>query len=656
MQTLPSATTSVSEASPALAAGLDLITVIAPVATAADSTPRLYSSSSAIVDRHGYSQGADYSALHMLLTRLPVLFVGVPIATAGTIGSVDTSGNTGTSAVTLSAGANGVLDEVDLEVSVARGGVVGTDQIKLSISLDGGRTTETVRLGTATSYTIANVGLVLGFVAGGELETDDVILTARTTAPRWDQAGIEAARTALAGVNYASRRWLIIGDLVDEDDATDVVAEANLYATSHDRFLLARAQVPDARKAPTMSKRRVAMTGAPQVVFAEVGATGDTITRATGSFITDGFAVGDVITVTGSVSNNVTGPIASLTATVITLGSTDLANETVAADTAGFSIVASPGITFAEVGATGDTITRSSGSWILDGFKVGDVVTIDGTASNDTTTDAITGVTATVLTLDTTDLTAEVIGSHSIDITAPAQTLVECVQANDLEFGDVDAQRRIDLSLGRARYLSPILGHRMRRPSSWAIAIREFQQDLHLASWRKAAGPLAGWDLEDEDGFTVEHDERITGGALAARFSCLRSWANGPAGTFVAKALTRAGDDALLALTHNMDVTNLACTVIQAETENVIGEVLQLNGANATEASLSIIEQRINAALGRALLEPVRPTGTTRASAVKWTATRDDDLTVPDATLTGEAVLNLNGTISKVSTAVKVRR
>jgi hypothetical protein len=69
------------------------------------------------------------------------------------------------------------------------------------------------------------------------------------------------------------------------------------------------------------------MTGSPTLTFAEVGATGDTLTRSSGSWIEDGFEVGQYITVEGSALNNVTGPIASLTATVITFGSTDLANE-----------------------------------------------------------------------------------------------------------------------------------------------------------------------------------------------------------------------------------------------------------------------------------------------------------------------------------------
>jgi hypothetical protein len=64
-------------------------------------------------------------------------------------------------------------------------------------------------------------------------------------------------------------------------------------------------------------------------------------------------------------------------------------------------------LTFAEVGASGDTITRSSGSWLDDGFRVGDVITVAGSASNNISTGVIVTLTALVLTLDSTDLAAE---------------------------------------------------------------------------------------------------------------------------------------------------------------------------------------------------------------------------------------------------------
>jgi len=653
MATLPSASTTITETAGAPSTGVDILTIIAAVPTAADAVPRLYGNAAAILAKHGYAAAIDYAAMHIAETRKPVLFVGLPIVTAGAIGSQSNAGNTGTSAVTIAAGADGVLEETDGILKVATGGTVGTDQIRLSLSCDGGRTYKPVRLGTATSYTIPYVGLVVSFVSGGTLVAGDTILTWHSSAPRWDQAGIESARTALAAQAKLSRGWLVDGDLLTEQDAVDVQTEIDLYEPTHKRFQSARCQVSDMRRAGAKSRLHVAMTGAPSITFAEVGGTGDTITRATGSFITDGFAVGDVITVSGAVAgsgaNNVTGPIASLSATVITLGTTDLQNE---GPITGVSIVASKPLVFAEVGATGDTITRAGGSWIADGFAVGDTVTITGTASNNVS-GVIAALSATVLTFDTTDLTAETIGTHSVTITSPAESKSDAVARNDGLFADIDAAKRIELCHGRARKRSPITGWLLRRPAAWAVTIREYQHDVQIPTFRKADGPLMGWDLEDADGTRVEHDETVDSGALAARFTCLRTWSNGPAGAFVALALTRDTDDATLSRAQNMAVANVGCTTVQAAAENAVGQVLTRNAdGTGTEDALQRIEESVNTALATALLSD-KGEGP-RSTYAKWTASRNDDLSVPGATLTGVLELELNGTIEQIATTVAV--
>jgi hypothetical protein len=79
---------------------------------------------------------------------------------------------------------------------------------------------------------------------------------------------------------------------------------------------------------------RYYMTGSPNLTFTPAGGSGATITRSSGSWITDGFGIGSIVTVRGAVAsggyNNVTGTIASTpppTATVITLDTTNLINE-----------------------------------------------------------------------------------------------------------------------------------------------------------------------------------------------------------------------------------------------------------------------------------------------------------------------------------------
>lgn len=652
MATLPSASVSVSETSSSPASGVNYVAVLAAVPTAADSVPRVYANSKAIYDAHGYSDGLEYAALHFKETGLPLIFVPMPITTPGTVGRFSAAGNTGTSVVTCAVGASGSLTETDGEVTIVTGGTVGTSQIIFDLSLDGGRTTKRVKLGTATSYTIPYVGLTISF-AVGTLVAGDVVLTWHSTAPMWGTTAITAAKTAMAAQTKAMRSWMVIGDITNSTFAGYITTETNAYETSNDRFVYARASVRDRLPYASMSDIQSRMNAGVNVTFLEVGATADTITRASGSFVTDGFANGDTIRVTGSVSNNVVGVVDTVAALVLTLGSTDLVNEGPVATVA---ITSEPTLTFAEVGATGDTITRNRGSWLADGFRNGDLITITGTASNNIVSATVTTVTALTLTLDTQDLTAEVIGTHGVTVAA-GETKAVWVAAMDSAFSTVSAQKRLDLGIGRGYKASPFTGALHRRPVSWAASLREYRKslDVHIPTWRKDDGPCDGWDLNDENGNLVEFDERVDGGALAAGFTCFRTWGNGPAGPHIALSLTRMPDSSLLSRTHNMAVVDVAQTICHAATESAIGQVLQLKSdGTATAASLSRIESRVNSSLARELLvEKVSGAGP-RASSAVWAAATTDVLNVPGATLNGVLSLGLNGTIEQITTQVVV--
>lgn len=646
MATLPQATVTIDDESGAQAQG-ELCTVFGCVATNDDTTPRQYSSAKALLDFHGYSQGAAYAALHIDATKKPILFIGLPIATVGALGHQDSSAMTGTSRITVAADSDGYLEEVDAVLTVTTGGTIGTTGIVFTLSMDGGRTDKTIRLGTASSYTVPYLGIVISF-GSGTLVADDVFRF-RVSAPMWDSTGLAAARTALAAQQKLSRSWVIAEEITNSTFSGYVTTQVNAYETSNERFTYARANVKDRLPLAKMSKIKNRMVGTPSLTFAEVGATGDTITRDTGSWTDEGFAVNDLITVSGTASNNFTdAKVTGVTATVLTLDTQDLVDETTAAAT----VIGSPALTFAEVGATGDTITRSSGSFVTDGFVAGDIVTITGSGSNNVTTDAIATVSATVLTLASTDLVAEVIGSHRVTI-EKVLSKSTWISAKDTAFASVSSQKRIDLAVGRLRKLCPITGWEFRRPVSWAASIREYQHDLHIPCWRKADGPLLDWSMVDDDGNVVEFDERVDGGGLAGGFTCARTWANGPNGAFIALSLTRGDNNSILSRTHNMAVANLACQTVHSSTEDAIGQSLVLNDdGTATEESLVALEEKVNTELEEALLKQ-RKEGP-RASKAVWRASRADDLSTVPATLTGVLDLVENGTLEQIDTSVKV--
>jgi hypothetical protein len=83
---------------------------------------------------------------------------------------------------------------------------------------------------------------------------------------------------------------------------------------------------------------------------------------------------------------------------------------------AGFSMQGAPNLTFAD--ADPDTITRDAGDWDADGFRVGDVIVVSSTVSNDGTY-VLAAVTTLVLTLSSADgLTAEATAAAVVSVGA----------------------------------------------------------------------------------------------------------------------------------------------------------------------------------------------------------------------------------------------
>jgi hypothetical protein len=644
MPGLPSATTSVQDQAGAAATGLDVVCIFTPCAASADYVPRQLGSAAAVYAQHGYCEGVEYAALHADKTKKPFLVCGLPIVTVGAVSRVDKSGNTGTSVATVTAGGTGILAEhegiikVDHDAGVTV--TIGTDQIRLKYSLDGGRTYKSYRLSTASSFTLPYINATASFAAG-TLKGGETVITWFGSAPRSDSAGWALARAALAAQQRGFRSIVLCGDVQNSTEANAFNTQLDSYETANERFVYGRASVLDRAPLAALSKTPVSMTGGPTVTFAST-----TATRSAGSFITDGFAVGDSFTVTGSVSNNYTKVITVLTATVMTFASGGVVEGPVS----NVVITAVPTLTFAAT----TTATLNRGSFLTDGFRIGDSVTFAGTVSNNATR-VVTAVSALVLTF-ASGIASEVIGvGASVTVTA-GQTKAAWMSTIDAAFAAVDAHFRISLSAGRGRVLSPFSGWLARRPAGWAASLREYQHDLHRTTWRKSDGP-SGFDLFDAAGNLVEWDDRVDGeAACAARFTAFRTWANGPLGSFIALSLTRATEGSLLAHTSNVAVVNLVCTTVQLNTENAaIGVDLDLNAdGTATPDSLAMISKQVNNALSQAVLVNKLGEGK-RASACKWTPDATTLFNVATPVLTGVTNLLLKGIVHSVTTSVVVQ-
>lgn len=641
MAKLPQATTTINDNAGALAGASDYIVILACAAQNADMVPRVFTSFNALLSEHGYCQGADYAALHIEGTKKPVIFCGLPCATAGVLSRVNSTGVTGSSAISISSAFSaGYMEETDSSITVVTGGTIGTNGITFSYSADGGRTSVLVRLGTASSYTVPQLGIVISF-GGGTLNAGDVYLF-ETSAPFWASGDVQTAVNNLAAQSLLARSFMVIGEVANSTQAGQVTTPVNGYESANDRYVYARINVRDRLPLAVASRVKVVMSGAPNLTF---DGTGHTITRSSGSWITDGFALNDVVTISGTVSNNITtGVITVLTATVMTFGS----GLTTEGPVSGAAVVGSDAYIFDNVG---HTVTRHAGSWLNDGFAIGDVVTFAGTASNDGN-DTITNLSATVMTFGS-GLVAETVRSDLVSVTK-GETMSAWVSAMATAFASVDGQKRIDIGLGRARKISPITAWNFRRPVAWAASIREYSHTEQIPTWRKSDSPLLDWDLTDGANNVVEYDERSVGGALAARFTCFRTWANGPNGAFIALSLTRDTEGSPLSLTHNMAVVDVAQTVCQAATENAIGQVLVLKSdGTGTPDSLNKIAEMVNSQLQRALLQD-KGEGALVSSA-RWTPATTDVLNVPNATLHGVLAVNLNGTLINIDTSIQVQ-
>jgi hypothetical protein len=651
MLSLPSASTRLSDQGGTAPASTDLLAVWAPVVSNADAVPRLYSNVASMISTHDHGDHVDFASIHMQDADLPVLLVPVAISTAGSMRRQE-SVHTGTAKVTAAVGASGALKKVHGLLKVTSGGTVGTDQILLDLSLDGGESYQPVRLGTATSYAIPRVGVTVSFLSTGTLVDEDTILEFETVGPVMDATGITAGLAGLTAKQWQTRSWLFMGEVSSNTIAQAIAEAASAYETASDRFVDVQFQARDTRVLESSRQRAALVPHADGagITFAEVGATGDTITRANGSFVTDGFQVGDWITVTGAVAtagaNNISGKITGVTATVLTLDTADLINE---GPITSVAITTEPSFIFATPGMT---ITRNRGSWTAEGFAVGDTITVDGTASNDGT-HIITALSATVMTCEDSTFVAETIGSCTASVTL-TESDTAWQASIDTTFALVDDMPRVNLVAGFGRKTVPVDGFYRRLPWAWADTVWSFLADVHIATWWKARGPVPGWSIEDE------HDERVNEGLIARRFTCARTWSNGPPGAFTAMSITRATDGSILSYAHNMRVANVAQTVCQRATEDYVGQVLVLNPPDAdgvrtaTKRALTVLEAKVNAELQRNLLANLKGDGP-RASSAKWTAATDDDLGVVGATLNGTLELNLNGTIFQIATIVEVR-
>lgn len=556
MPSLPRATITVADGQRATgyAGSADTLMVAGCCSSGTTNAPRLHSNVQALVAAFGYGPAVEAAAYVLERSGKRVLFVRMPGSTAGSNSAVDSNDATGTSVVTLT---GTPYDDYEGRLLITTGGTRGTAGVVFKYSLDAGRTWSlATALGTATTYAIPNSGLTLNFAAG-DFDADDEHRWT-TTAPRWDSADLSDLLTALSTNNTPLVGGLLVGDLVAGDIDT-IGTELDAYATDRGRFTRWFTNLRRARRTR----------------------------RARGTLV----------------------------------------------------------LTFAEVGGSGDTITRTTGSWITDGYVNGDNVTIAGTASNDGTYTNVTVTSATVLTLDSdNDVVAEV----SVTCTAEAVEAEDDWIATLASETAAKADKRESLWGGHVVLVSSVSSRKYSRPSSWAGAARFLSGDPSRALSAVADGPLVGASIVDDHGDTIEHDEAAVPGLLDARIACLRTF-DGRQGVYVALPMLFAPTGSDFDRLQFGAVIDIACATAKFTLEGKLSTDVLLKPGTSTidEGAALQIEKAVNRALANALTVKGRVTSAT------YTCSRDDDLSAATPVLTGTVNVQPLGYLENIATTVQ---
>jgi hypothetical protein len=670
---IAAANTTIEEAAGGIPTGENLATFFIPVPLNADLEPTLFASDTLLEADHGWSQGVDFVSAFIQQTRKAALVVPMPIATEGTVGQLNMSGNSGASVVSIKTSTGGSLDRTQGRTWILKGGTVGVDQIRLQISLDGGRTRQQVRLGTATSYVIPRVGLELE-LAAGTLVDGEMVLSWVSTPPEIDDADLDTAREKLAEQRRQSRSWFLAKELSTPADVLAWQAAASEYDTGDKRHVQAlcyqRPNYTDGAfrvDGPTrwrgrMSQTLVRMTGSPEITFTQgADPPNDTIARDAGSFVDEGFdgwdTVADWITVTGAsdVGNNGSWQLESAVALTLTLNVAGALTTKV--DAEGVDIWAAPGLSFA-----GSELKRGKGSWLVDGFAPGDMA-VAGTGSNDGDYE-IVSVTDKIITIATA-FVAEEISSWGVTIYTYASYNSDH-QAQDAAFATFTDDYHPELAYGYATWRSAMTGWVMRRPAALADLCRGFQVDLSETTWHNNDGPLGvpggpKWGFLDGDGRPFEYDDRKYDLASDAGFTAMRTFAEDSSGLpYMSTSVTRNGSGGILDQTHYARVGNTARTVVQAVTIKFTGGVFDTRttseGKFLTGEARNELKARVDQGLANALLGVTRRGEGPRVEKASWTPSADDNLdpAAGTPTITGVCELVVFGTIFQVNTVVRI--
>jgi hypothetical protein len=223
----------------ALPSGVKALAVVGVCSAGPTAVPAAFARTTSLNSTHGVGPAVECGAYSILNYGRPVIMVRTGQTVAGSHGTLDVTGFSGTSVPTIDAPLP--IDDTEVYIKFVTGGTVGTAGITYQWSLDNGRTLSGVTaLGTAVTLTLPeNNGIGVDLAAGTIVAGS--VLKWRTIAPQWNTSELGAALDALRLSNLEWDVCVIVGNI----DAAAFDAIVTAFGSMKDKMWLGGFRIPN---------------------------------------------------------------------------------------------------------------------------------------------------------------------------------------------------------------------------------------------------------------------------------------------------------------------------------------------------------------------------------------------------------------------------
>ncbi|MBX3218917.1 MAG: hypothetical protein KF795_00275 [Labilithrix sp.] len=199
--------------------------------------------------------------------------------------------------------------------------------------------------------------------------------------------------------------------------------------------------------------------------------------------------------------------------------------------------------------------------------------------------------------------------ANAVPRDAATQTEAQYATAMTAAFGSASSIRGC-VCADQGYVVSSLRGIRMRRPVSIGFAARGMASDISRDAAFVADGPIAGYQIADDRGNPLFHDEALYPGLDDLRLTTLRSF-HGREGTFITNPLLLSPSGSDYVFWQHARVMNKACDIAFQLLTNRLSQGVRKDRATGfiLEEDAQEIEALVQAELDKQLVTPGRVSG-----------------------------------------------